>query len=205
MAKLLTLAFTLLATLASATPLDARNGGDSHDGPSCPSRPPRDGKCWKDILGLQWTVHGFDFHSTYTFTTPAHQNSWGYVNFNLTNNVVPYTAVCSAASSQLTDFFFGTVDYNCTLPSNAPAGAAVKFRFSRPSGQLDISESIICSEKQATYGSLPLPAHPDHTANRLMSCESKQRNICCFGRNRAGTYVHRHDDCHSRLDAGSNL
>ena len=203
MAKLLTLAFTLLATFASATPLNARNGGDSHDGPSCPSRPPRDGKCWKDILGLQWTVHGFDFHSTYTFTTPAHQNSWGYVNFNLTNNVVPYTAVCSAASSQLTDFFFGTVDYTCTLPSDAPPGASVKFRFSRPSGQLDISESIICNEKQATYDSLPLRNLIKST--QLMSCESQQRNICCFRRNRVGTDVHGHDDCHPRLDAGSNL
>ncbi|KAK4152286.1 hypothetical protein C8A00DRAFT_44633 [Chaetomidium leptoderma] len=150
MTRLIPLVVAVLATLASPTPIDAQHGGDGHNGPSCDSRPPRDGKCWKDILGLKWTVHGFDYHASYTFTNPAHQNSWGYVNFNLTNNLVPYTAVCAAASSQLSDFFYGTLDYSCTLPAEAPAGAAVKFRFSRPSGQLDITESIVCSEKKTT-------------------------------------------------------
>jgi len=36
----------------------------------------------------EWTVHDFDFHSSEVFTTPAHQNSWGYVNFTLSNPVV---------------------------------------------------------------------------------------------------------------------
>ncbi|KAJ4288812.1 hypothetical protein N0V88_007139 [Collariella sp. IMI 366227] len=124
--KFVPLAFALLTSVASANPIFARTG---NEGPKCEPRPPRDGKCWKDILATQWTVHGFDYHASYTFSTPAHQNSWGYVNFNLTNNVVPYTVVCSAASSQLTDFFYGTVDYTCTLPATAPAKAAVKFRF----------------------------------------------------------------------------
>jgi len=145
MFQLKPLVVLLLATFASATPLNART--DDH-GPKCV---PRNGKCWKDVKGLEWTVHGFDFHASYTFTNPAHQNSWGYVNFNLTNNVVPYTAVCEAASSQLTDFFYGTVDYTCKLPADAPEGASVKFRFSRPSGRLDITESIVCSEKNAKY------------------------------------------------------
>jgi hypothetical protein len=99
-------------------------------------------------------VHGFDYHASYTFTHPAHQNSWGYVNFNLTNNVVPYTALCAASSSQLSDFFYGTFDYSCTLPASAPAGAAVKFRFSRPSGRLDITESIVCSENKLKYDNI---------------------------------------------------
>jgi hypothetical protein len=164
MAKLVPLALFLLATLASAArPIGARTGGGG-DGPGCKPRLPRDGKCWKDILGLEWTVHGFDYHASYTFTNPAHQNSWGYVNFNLTNNVVPYTAVCSAASSQLSDFFYGTVDYTCKLPAEAPAGAAVKFRFSRPSGQLDITESILCTEKQTTYES-PSPLSFYHSTH----------------------------------------
>jgi hypothetical protein len=97
-------------------------------------------------------VHGFDFHATWTFTTPAHQNSWGYASFNLTNNVVPYQAVCSAASNQITDFFYGALDYSCTLPADAPAGASVNFRYNRPTGQLDLNETVICTEKQATYG-----------------------------------------------------
>jgi hypothetical protein len=113
-------------------------------GRSCDAKP----KCWKDVLGLQWTVQGFDYHAQYTFTSPAHQNSWGYVNFNVSNNVVPYTAVCGASSSQLTDFFYGTMDYTCTLPAAAPIGSTVKFRFSRPAGQLDIEETVVCEGKK---------------------------------------------------------
>ena len=153
MTKFVSLVFALAAALASAT-----------DGPGCKPRPPRDGKCWKDILALEWTAHAFDYHASYIFSNPAHQNSWGYVTFNLTNTVVPYTAVCSAASSQLSDFFYGTVDYTCKLPAEAPAGAAVKFRFSRPSGQLDITESILCTEKQTTYES-PSPLSFYHSTH----------------------------------------
>jgi hypothetical protein len=149
MTRLVCLVLTPLIALGSSTLLDTRHDG-GHTGHGCKPKPPRDGKCWGDILGLRWTVHGFDYHASYTFTNPAHQNSWGYVNFNLTNNVVPYTAVCAASSSQLSDFFYGTVDYSCRLPADAPAGASVTFRFSRPSGELDITESIIYSEQKTT-------------------------------------------------------
>lgn len=91
---------------------------------------------------LQWTIHGFDYHASYIFTTPAHQNSWGYVNFNLTNNLVNYQMSCSAASNQLSDFFYGTLAYACTPSDNAPVGAGANFKFSRPTGQLDIEETI---------------------------------------------------------------
>ncbi|EAQ87049.1 hypothetical protein CHGG_08302 [Chaetomium globosum CBS 148.51] len=149
MAKLIALVLTFLATLAYSTPIDARHGG-GHGGSGCGPKLPRDGKCWKEALGLRWTVHGFDYHASYTFTNPAHQNSWGYVNFNLTSNVVPYTAVCSASSSQLSNFFYGTVDYSCSLPADAPAGASVTFRYSSPSGKLEIKESFLCNEGKAT-------------------------------------------------------
>ncbi|KAK0744498.1 hypothetical protein B0T21DRAFT_281132, partial [Apiosordaria backusii] len=97
------------------------------------------------------TVHGFDFHASYVFTNPAHQNSWGYVNFNLSNDVVPYTAKCSAASSQLSDFFYGTVEYTCALVgTDVPAGAKAGFKFSRPGGTLEITETIGCSDKGLT-------------------------------------------------------
>jgi hypothetical protein len=139
----------LLAAVVSAKSLHPRTG-KTHNGSSCKPRLPYDGKCWNDVRGLKWTAQGFDYHASYIFTNPAHQNSWGYVNFNLTNNVVPYTAVCKASSNQLTDFFYGTLDYNCTLPAEAPVGAAVKFRFSRPSGQLDIEEAIPCTENSKT-------------------------------------------------------
>lgn len=65
-----------------------------------------------------WTVSNFDFHASYTFTTPAHQNSWGYVNFTLENPAVDYKPICSAASSQLQDFYYGTQVYKCEMPDD---------------------------------------------------------------------------------------
>ncbi|KAK1761534.1 hypothetical protein QBC47DRAFT_30963 [Echria macrotheca] len=89
-----------------------------------------------------FTIHGFDYHASYTFTTPAHQNSWGYVNFNLTNSLTPYSFKCSASSGQLQDFFYGTVAYACTPDDTAPVGAGANFKYSRPSGQLDVEQTI---------------------------------------------------------------
>jgi hypothetical protein len=105
-----------------------------------PSRPNCEGKA----KSLKWTVHGFDYHASYIYTTPAHQNSNGYVHFNLSNTAVPYTATCSATSSQLTDFYYGNQWYPCVLPSTAPAGATVSFQFNRPTGELDITETVVC-------------------------------------------------------------
>ncbi|KAF3069336.1 hypothetical protein TsFJ059_007844 [Trichoderma semiorbis] len=95
-----------------------------------------------------WTVGDFDFHSSYTFTTPAHQNSWGYVNFTLTNPAVDYIPVCSAASNQLSDFFYGTFVYECTVPSTA--GKAT-FTYSRPSGQLQINQTWSCADEGSRF------------------------------------------------------
>ncbi|KAK3988890.1 hypothetical protein QBC44DRAFT_95803 [Cladorrhinum sp. PSN332] len=132
-----------ILSLASASPVATR----TNEGKSCPAPNPVK-KCEKSLSDLKWTVHGFDYHASYIFTNPAHQNSWGYVNFNISNSVVPYTASCSAASNQLSDFFYGTQEYNCQLiGQGAPAGAGVKFKFSRPSGQLDIKESVVCQGK----------------------------------------------------------
>ena len=91
---------------------------------------------------VQLTVHDFDFHASYIFTTPAHQNSWGYVNFNLTAEGAAYTTACSTTSNQLSDFFYGTVAYACTPEPDAPYGAGANFRFSRPSNKLDIEYTI---------------------------------------------------------------
>ncbi|KAK4222478.1 hypothetical protein QBC38DRAFT_81827 [Podospora fimiseda] len=132
-----------LFSLALANPVGTHN----NNGKSCPAPDPVK-KCEKSLSNLKWTVHGFDYHASYIFTTPAHQNSWGYVNFNISNSIVPYTASCAAASSQLSDFFYGTQEYNCQLiGEGVAAGAAVNFKFSRPSGQLDISESVVCKGK----------------------------------------------------------
>jgi hypothetical protein len=115
------------------------------DGPSCNAHP--HAACAAQAASSKWVVENFDYHAEYIFTTPAHQNSHGYVNFDLWNTAVAYTATCSATSDQLTDFFYGTQWYPCTLPSTAPAGASVSFRFNRPTGELDVNGTIICADK----------------------------------------------------------
>jgi hypothetical protein len=113
--------------------------------PSCHAHP--HAVCAQKAASSKWVVENFDYLAEYVFTTPAHQNSHGYVNFNLWNTAVAYTATCSATSDQLTDFFYGTQWFPCTLPLTAPAGSAVSFRFNRPTGELDINGTIVCAEK----------------------------------------------------------
>jgi hypothetical protein len=97
----------------------------------------------------QWTVDDFDFHASYTFSTPAHQNSWGYVNFTLTNPALDYTPICSAASDQLSDFFYGNFVYNCELPSNITDKAT--FTFSRPGDSLQINQTWSCADEGSRF------------------------------------------------------
>ena len=98
-----------------------------------------------------WNVEKFDFHSSYVFTTPAHQNSWGYVNFTLSNPAIDYKPVCSAESSQLSDFFYGTQEYTCTVGDDAPGGGGATFTYSRPSGELRINQTWTCFEEQSVF------------------------------------------------------
>lgn len=98
-----------------------------------------------------WTVEKFDFHSSYIFTTPAHQNSWGYVNFTLSNPAIDYKPICSAESNQLSDFFYGTQAYTCTVGDDAPGGGGATFTYARPSGELRINQTWTCFEEQARF------------------------------------------------------
>lgn len=100
---------------------------------------------------FSWMVDDFDYHASYIFTTPAHQNSWGYANFNLSNPALPYKAACSATSSQLNDFFYGDFWYECSIPDGSPAGTGATFAFNRASGQLDFNQTWRCSDEDAQY------------------------------------------------------
>jgi hypothetical protein len=93
-------------------------------------------------------VRDFDFHAQYYFSSPSHQNSWGYVNFTLEHAVLNYKSVCTAASSQMYDFFYGTVIYNCSVP--VPDDAAT-FTFSRPNGELKINQTWACAEENSRF------------------------------------------------------
>lgn len=136
---ILTITALPLATSTTIPPREAEPNAPN----SCSAPPPRP-NCESKAKSLKWTVQDFDYHASYIFTTPAHQNSYGYVNFNLTSTAVGFTASCSASSSQLTDFFYGTQWYTCILSPDAPAGSVVEFQFNRPTGQLDVRQTVVC-------------------------------------------------------------
>jgi hypothetical protein len=149
-----------LTALLPALPLIAAAPSQTvarDDNPGCQARSFND---------FQWTVEEFDYHASYIFTTPAHQNSWGYVNFNLTNPALTYEATCSGASNQLSDFFYGTMIYHCTVPDpESPTGTT--FAFSRPSGQLDINQTWVCSDEDPQY---PVTINGYGTVNLTLDC-----------------------------------
>lgn len=107
-----------------------------------------------DNVSKPWTVTGFSYRGSYIFTTPAHQNSAGFVNFNLTHpSLAGAVATCEARSSQLSEFFFGTQRYACTWPAGAggqfPPDAG--FNFSVPAKRLDIDQSWICNDREPQF------------------------------------------------------
>lgn len=110
----------------------------------------RDETCTQQGLDVdEWTIKNFDYHADYTFTTPAHQNSWGYVNFELINEVLDYSAQCKAASNQLSDFFYGSVNYNCTQPDGTFSMGS--FNFSRPANEVAINQTWPCLEEGSRF------------------------------------------------------
>ncbi|KAB5550811.1 hypothetical protein GE09DRAFT_965359 [Coniochaeta sp. 2T2.1] len=116
---------------------------------------------------FSWTVQDFDYHASYIFTTPAHQNSWGYANFNLSNPALPYQASCTASSSQLNDFFYGNLWYECSIPDGSPAGTGATFAFNRASGQLDFNQTWRCSDQDPQY---PITLKGYATVNLSLDC-----------------------------------
>lgn len=114
-----------------------------------PPPPPTTPTCTdRSIKVNQWKVKDFDFHSSYTFTTPAHQNSYGYVNFTLENAAVNYKSICTGSSSQLSDFFYGTQIYKCDVPFQ---GDEATFTYSRPSGELRINQTWNCADEGSRF------------------------------------------------------
>ena len=105
----------------------------------------QENECVKRSMSVtKWDVEQFDFHSSYIFTTPSHQNSWGYSNFTLSNPAVAYKPICSAHSNQLSDFFYGTVSYRCEVPEGLSALDEASFTYSRPSGALRLDQTWSC-------------------------------------------------------------
>lgn len=129
-------------------------------------------------------IKDFDFHASWTFTNPAHQNSWGYVNFTLTNAAVDYDYQCSTASNWLDDFFYGNINYNCTTHDGKQTNMGT-FAYSRPTQILAINQTWVCPEGSEFWAEaeakLPLVCHetkyqnPNWTSGQIYS----DRTITC--------------------------
>jgi hypothetical protein len=137
------LILTLLLPLAASLPGGPPHGGPGGGGgkPICPSN-----TCLStSISNFAWDV-SLEYHSSETFTTPAHQNSWGYVNLNLTNPVAPKTVIhCSASSNRLSSFFFGDQWFGCEANDAAKAKGLgeTSFRYFTKS-RVDLNQTWGC-------------------------------------------------------------
>ncbi|KAK3956152.1 hypothetical protein QBC32DRAFT_332059, partial [Pseudoneurospora amorphoporcata] len=143
----------LLLPLSQASPIAIRQETTTTTTP--PSNPDQPSCATTSFGHFSWALSSFDYHASFIFTTPAHQNSWGYVNFNLTNPAIgsSVTTVCSASSNQLSDFFYGTVQYTCT---NTPEGVKsdvgkTTFDFNRPTGELRFNQTWTCRDQDPKY------------------------------------------------------
>ncbi|KAK1673542.1 hypothetical protein BDP55DRAFT_218669 [Colletotrichum godetiae] len=64
----------------------------------------------------EWTLTSFDYHASYIFSTPSHQNSWGYISFNVSNPVLDYTCTPpEGGESTTTSFTWSTPEKAVTL------------------------------------------------------------------------------------------
>ncbi|KAJ2905714.1 hypothetical protein MKZ38_004581 [Zalerion maritima] len=82
-------------------------------------------------------IEDFKYRASYLFTNPAHQNSHGYVTFNLLNDMVDTNVSCSASSSWLQNFFYGQIWYTCDDDASA-------FRYNYPTGELELNTTWTC-------------------------------------------------------------
>ncbi|KAJ9144401.1 hypothetical protein NKR19_g6445 [Coniochaeta hoffmannii] len=153
---MLPVSFLTLMPLAFTSPLPLVEQRDASPG------------CTEASFGkFSWTVDNFDYHASYIFTTPAHQNSYGFLNFTLSNPALPSAAICSASSSQLSDFFYGNIWYTCNIPDSGHEGTATAFAFNRASGQLDFNQTWSCSDEDAQY---PITFRGYATVNLTLDC-----------------------------------
>ncbi|KAL2268954.1 hypothetical protein VTJ83DRAFT_3800 [Remersonia thermophila] len=113
---------------------------------------------------FSWQAQNFDFQASYIFTTPSHQNSWGYVSFDLFNPAVQKTTRCEAASNQLSDFFYGTVQYKC---NDTALIRETSFDFNRPLNQLRVKQRWTCDDRNPMY---PITINAQGNVNLTLSC-----------------------------------
>ncbi|KAK4243971.1 hypothetical protein C7999DRAFT_44303 [Corynascus novoguineensis] len=129
----------LLGLTSTATPVPSPKAVSANSPAGCSDT------SFKDFA---WTVKDFDFHASYIFTNPAHQNSWGYVLFDLVNPADQTTTHCEASSNQLSDFFYGNFVYSC---NDTQRVGKTTFDFSRPTNQLRVNQTWTCDDKDPQW------------------------------------------------------
>jgi hypothetical protein len=126
----------LLAVPALASPIESRQTGTQSK------------RVCRDAVSqlTSWDFEDFHFHSDYIFSTPAHQNSWGYLSFNVTNPILENLGEpplsCTFQSSRLSDFFYETDIYKCE-----GSDVSAEVTYDRPSGNLTFSQSWYCYDQ----------------------------------------------------------
>lgn len=108
---------------------------------------PRALTCSASSKGFAWSVTGFQFNATETYTTPAHQIDNGVVLFNISNPALSPTQVssgCYASSSQAPDYFYGG-NNDCTDPEN-DSNTKTTFAFNAEAGTLSVNQTWTCTD-----------------------------------------------------------
>ncbi|OCL10476.1 hypothetical protein AOQ84DRAFT_215440 [Glonium stellatum] len=111
-------------------------------------------KCDKNAV---FTLHDINYSSYIIYSTPAHLAvAQGHIEFNLTNTDVPYTTHCSAYSSQVFNFFYGNIVYQCDAPTGegVTAASSANFTFSEPDGVFNVNQTWSCSQHRKTVNLL---------------------------------------------------
>lgn len=149
----------LTAFLALSLPVISVPCGDENNNPGHGGDNPghghgqNNGKCTStSATSNSWTVHDLTYHASYIFSTPSHQIPSGRVNFTLSNPALDYNAYCEARSSRLTNFFYGDLVYDCTLPSSSEEGDMASFTYNKPKGLLTLNQTWYCPDKKNGKG-----------------------------------------------------
>ena len=103
------------------------------------------------MKALEWVAVNLHFHSSITFSTPAHQIPGICVSFNLSNSALPYAMSCAASSTQLSDFFYGNQWFSCSAPDSTPSAYEASFQFDKAGGRLDIKQRWLCTDAADPY------------------------------------------------------
>jgi hypothetical protein len=119
-----------------------------------PTQPPAEtcGRRSPQAKSLQLT--NFYLHSREEFTTPSHQNSYGYLSFEVHNPILDYVIQCDTMSTTLPEFYSAGREWTCYAPPGI--GGSVTFSYDRSTGKLDLIQKWVCYDDPVyPYVSLP--------------------------------------------------